>query len=319
MGTIKNTVELLPQSKAIMHLLRRLPDKHPKKGYLENQLHRKSAGERGESKLQKKFNEFYLEDDYAALWDIELKLDNWKTQFDGLILTKKCVIILDSKNVSDDLHYDKETDEFIKVNPAGNRLVLENPIYQLNKNIRFLTRWLQKKKIEIKVTGLIVYTANNCVFHSKPSGALLCKTYQMNDTLYKILQSYPQDSTSLKINKIKKVIEDNHSPYVRKPLCDLYQINYKDLIKGVYCEACNNYQMLRNKRNWICGDCNYKNPAAHHLALQEYFSLVNTSITNKDLCSFCILDSPATARRILVQYNFKTYGINKARTYELNE
>ena len=194
MTDIKETIGLLPQTQAIAHLIGRLPDNHPKKGYLENQLHRKTAGERGESRLQKKFMEFHLDEQYVALWDIGLKMGGWITQFDGLILTEKCVIILDSKNVSGDLHYHDKTDEFIRINTDGERLVLDNPAYQLKKNILFLETWFKNRRLDISVKGLVINTSNNCFFHSKPAGVLLCKTYQMNEYLYNMLRPFPQKS-----------------------------------------------------------------------------------------------------------------------------
>lgn len=302
-----------------MHFIGRLPDQHPQKEYLENQLHRKMAGERGESKLQKKFKEFHLDENFAALWDIGLEQGEWMTQFDGLVLTEKCVIILDSKNVSDDLHFDEKTGEFIRMNQKGQRLILENPVFQLNKNIRFLRQWFRNRKLDVPVKGLIVYTAANCIFHSKPTGALLCKTYQMNEYLYKILHSLPQDPAPLKINKIKRMLEANHKPFRRKPLCERYNIDYGDLQKGVYCAACKGYQVVRTKRNWVCRDCGMKNLAAHHFALQEYFSFVDSSITNKDLREFCLLESAAVANRILTKYDFVITGENKARRYHIKK
>lgn len=316
---IKEKIELLPHSQAIPHLIARLPAAHPQIEFLANQHHRKTAGERGESKLQKKFREFYLEEDYLALWDTGLKLGEWITQFDGLVVTEKCVIILESKNISDELHFDEKTGEFIKTNPKGQRLVLENPVFQLNKNIRFLEQWFKQQKLAVAVKGLIVFTAGNCLFHSKPTGAPLCKTYQMNDYLYKILQTLPQDSTPLKINKIKRLLEANHTPYVRKPLCETYQIAVDDLRKGVYCANCRGYQVMRHKRNWVCRDCNSKNAAAHHLALQEYFTFVDGSITNKELRAFCLLESEDIAKRILRQYDFVVSGETKARRYRIRE
>ncbi|WP_203332274.1 NERD domain-containing protein [Planococcus beigongshangi] len=319
MTIIKEKIELLPPALAIKFFMNRLPEEHPQRKYLENQHHRKTAGERGESKLQKQFREFYLEEEHIALWDIGLKLGEWQTQFDGLVVTEKCVVILESKNVSDDLYFNRETGEFIRINAKGERLVLQDPVYQLKKNIQFLTLWFKQFGLDVEVTGLIVYTAANCIFHSKPPGARLCKIYQMNAHLYDLLQSIPQDRTPLNINKIRRLLELNDSPYVRKPLCKTYQISYEDLRKGVYCADCHEYLMVRRHRNWICRKCSSKNTTAHHFALQEYFTFVNDSITNKELRNFCSLESANVANKILRQYDFVVSGDNKARRYRLKD
>lgn len=318
-ATIKESMELLPHGQAIHYFIARLPKTHDQREYLENQLHRKTAGERGEIKMRKKFQEFHLDENFAALWDIGLVDGDWKTQFDGLVITEKCIIILDSKNVSEDLHFDEKTGEFIRMNSKGQRLILDNPVFQLNKNIQFLKRWLGKRKIDVRVKGLIVYTANQCLFHSKPSGAPICKTYQMNDYLYNILRPLPPDPAPLKINKIKRLIEANHSPYVRRPLCETYKIAYGDLQKGVYCADCKGYQVARVKRNWVCSGCGAKNSSAHHFALQEYFSYVDDSLSNKEFREFCLLGSAAAANRILTKYDFIITGENKARRYHIKK
>ncbi|WP_033541898.1 nuclease-related domain-containing protein [Planococcus sp. CAU13] len=316
---IKEKIELLPAAQAIMHFISRLPENHPQRPYLENQLHRKTAGERGEERMQKKFIEFRPDCKFTVLWNIGLKMEGWITQFDGIVITEKGIIILDSKNVSDDLHFNNETDEFIRLNSKGERLILENPVYQLNKNILFLTEWFEERNLPLPVKGLIIYTSANCMFQSKPTGAPVCKTYQMNGYLYEILRSFPSDTAPLNINKIRKLIEKNHTPYRRKPLCQTYFINSAELRRGVLCPECKDYLMVRDKRSWICHDCQYKDATAHHLALQEYLTFIDTSITNKDFRSFCLLDSPAAARRILVQYDFFISGDHKSRQYRIKE
>ena len=123
----------------------------------------------------------------------------------------------------------------------------------------------------------------------------------------------------MKVNKIKRMIEANHAPYVRRPLCETYKIDYGVLKRGVHCPNCKGYRVVRSKRNWVCRDCHEKNTVAHHLALQEYFSIVDWTISNREFREFCLVESAATANRILVRYDFCVTGENKARRYQLKE
>lgn len=317
---IKAKLEMLSKVDALECLLKRLPPNHSKREYLEIQLYRASAGIRGESKMIKKFKEFYIEEEFLPVWNLNMKMGEWAVQVDGLLLTNRCAILLESKNISDEIHYDAATEEFYKKTiPAGEKITLENPVVQLNKHIRFLQRWFKAHKISLPVTGLIIFTANKCEFHAKPPGAFICKTYQMNEYLYRILEKYPHEVSSHKISKINKMIAANQVPFKKSPLCNFYHIDSKDVETGVYCRNCESFKMRRTNKSWICAECGFKDASAGRLAMQEYFSLIDTQLTNKQLREFCHIESPYTARRLLVQHNLVPTGDFKLRFYSLEK
>ena len=102
----------LSKAEALRAALRRLPINYPDRGFLEKELHNAEAGVRGEQRLQKKFIEFYMKEPYQILWNVSLSLGNWSVQMDGLLLTAHEAIVIESKNISGDLYFDHETDEF---------------------------------------------------------------------------------------------------------------------------------------------------------------------------------------------------------------
>ncbi|MBT2569990.1 NERD domain-containing protein [Planococcus sp. ISL-110] len=296
-------------------MLVRLSEQHPQRSFLERELHWTTAGKRGESRLQKKFNEFYLDEEFQILWDVSLKIANWPVQIDGLLLTERCAIIIESKNINGQLHFDEKTGEFFRINPVGEKTVMEDPRVQLNKNIRFLTQFFKMKKINLPVTGLIVFTAKDCEFASKPHGASICKTYQMIEFLLKILQAFPHEAEQIKLSKIKKMILTNQTPYKQSPLCTYYFIDPNDLRPGIFCRQCKSLSMQRDKRSWICSRCGTRDSSAHLLAIQEYFTFVEPEITNQKFREFCGLASPAVASRILAKLDLESSGAAKNRTY----
>ncbi|WP_236015526.1 nuclease-related domain-containing protein [Planococcus soli] len=300
-------------------LLARLSEHHPQRSFLERELHWTVAGKRGESRLQKKFNEFHLEEEFQILWDISLKIGTWSVQMDGLLLTERCAVIIESKNIHGQLHFDDKTGEFFRINPAGEKTVMEDPRVQLNKHIRFLTQFFKMKKINLPVSGLIVFTAKDCEFASKPQRASICKTYQMIEYLLKILQAFPHEAENRKLIKIKKMILANKSPYKQAPLCAYYFIDPKDLQPGVYCRHCKVHTMQRDKRSWICSKCRARDTSAHLLAIQEYFTFVEPEITNRKLREFCGFESRAVATRLLSQLNLRKVGDLKTCSYHLRE
>ncbi|WP_233569547.1 nuclease-related domain-containing protein [Planomicrobium sp. Y74] len=317
---INAKVEGLSKVEALESLLRRLPKNHPDREFLEIRLYRASAGMRGESKMINKFKEFYIEEDYQQVWDLNMEIGNWVVQMDGLLLTNRCAIILESKNISDEIHFDAANDEFYKKTfKEGNKITLENPVIQLKKHIRFLERWFKTHKINLPVTGLIIFTANNCDFHAKPPGAFICKTYQMNEYLYHILEKYPQEASSHKINRIKKMILANQIPFKKSPLSEFYHIDPKDIKTGIYCRDCKSFSMRRWHKTWQCSSCGFKDSGAAQFAVLEYFALISTRITNKQLRDFCHIESTHAARRILLNPNLIAAGDLKSRSYSLEK
>lgn len=314
----KTKLDLLPKTSAIESLLNRISTNHKQRDYLENQLHRAAAGIRGEGKMVRKFKEFSWEEHHMPVWDLNMKIGDWTVQIDGLLLTDRCAIVMDSKNVSGEIHYDAGTEEYYKKEvPSGEIFHLDNPVFQLKKHIDFIKMLFRIYNINLPVTGLIVYTANSCVFRAKPPGALICKTYQMNEYLYQILRASPQVAVSKPIQEIGKLIAANQVPFKKSPLSEHYRIELKDLKTGVYCNKCKTHGMQRIKKSWICASCGSKDSTADHLAVQEYFSLISDELTNKRFREFTGIESSDAARRVLSKYDLEITGERKMRIYRI--
>ena len=182
-----------------------------------------------------------------------------------------------------------------------------------------MQKWFARHQVNLPVTGLLVFTANNCVFHAKPAGALSCKTYQMNDYLHRILRDSPLTAVSHPLKDIEKLIAANQVPFKKSPLIEFYRINLRDLKTGVYCNKCQTHRMQRIKKSWICAACGHKDAAADHLAVQEYFSLIDRELTNRKFRAFSGVDGPAAVWRILAKYDLDVTGERKTRVYRVKK
>lgn len=317
MSSIKEKINLLSKSQSLTMLLDRLPEKHASRNFLERELYMEEAGQRGEKRMRHKFEEFYLEEEFLILWNVELKIGNWKVQMDGILLTSRTAIIIDSKNISGKIHFEKNTDEFYRIDDEGEKLVLDDPILQLEKHIYFLTSWFKLKQIDLPVDGLIVFTAKKCEFISKAHEAPICKTYQMNKRLYRILKKIPQKNSSYPLSDIKELLEFHRYPFTRIPLCKFYKLNALDLQTGVYCSKCDSRTMQRVKKNWHCRVCKHRDSDAHVLAMREYFSLIDYHVKNMEFREFCQIESVFTASRLLASFELKNEGGKRNRSYHL--
>ena len=315
----KEEMDLLPVDEALASLLGRLAHGCQKRKYLETEHRQISAGILGEARVQKRFAEFRWPNEFHILWDVGLAIDTWKAQMDGILLTERCAIIIESKNISGKLHFDETTGEFYRYDDDGMKTVMEDPRIQLNKNIRFLSEWFELKKIHLPVTGLVVFSARKCEFIVRPKSKNLCKAYQMPEYLLKILKAFPLEADPPKLSKIRKQIAGGNTPYLRTPLTDKYRLEASDIQNGIRCTACQVYGMERIKKSWQCPGCRHRDRQAHQFALREYFSLIDTHITNQAFREWCGVSSSSVAKRLLAQFDFDTSGESKAWKYSLKK
>ena len=268
----------------------------------------------GERRLEAKFKEFYIPEPFEVLWDAGLAIGDWRVQFDGLLLTGRCAVIIESKNISDELYFDAETGEFYRKNAAGGRQVFEHPAVQLNKNRYFLEQWFARRGIALPVDGLVVFTAKQCVFMTKPTLAEMCKLYQMPGRLLGILKKYPPVCDG-PFQKAVTRIPQQMVPYRRKPLREKYFIAVEEVRKGVYCVKCRSLGMRLTDRSWVCGSCGCREREIGARLVDEYFALVSDVLTNRGMREFYGIASRHVVTRILKKADLVSEGKRKDKIY----
>ncbi|GAA1380988.1 hypothetical protein GCM10009597_35040 [Peribacillus frigoritolerans] len=65
-------------------------------------------------------------------------------------------------------------------------------------------------------------------------------------------------------------------------------------------------------------NCQLSSKKAHIPALRDYFYLLSSTITNRQLRDFLSIASSSSATRILQSLNLTSSGVNKGRVYRLN-
>lgn len=297
-------------------LMERLPERHPQQEYLKKEFHRYEAGWQGEKRLHAKMVEFHWPEPYELLWDIGLRIGDWKVQIDGLLVTERCLIIISSKNISGKIHFNEATSEFYRFNNEGEKMVMDDPLVQLARHTRFLELWLEKRKIKHPpIEGMVVFTPRHCEFIAKPVGAHICKTYQAVEMVCGILESRAALADSPKPGRIRKVIESNLYPYERPPLCEYYRIDPRELKTGVKCVACQAIAVERLYKIWRCKDCGHRDPDALKKTLKEYLELVAREVDSREFRRFSGEGSRHTVFRVLSESGLVTTGSKKNRKY----
>ncbi|WP_240793479.1 nuclease-related domain-containing protein [Psychrobacillus vulpis] len=297
-------------------LLKRLPDVHKDLHYLREEIRKMEAGSRGENRILKKLAEVRLPGQIKIFSDVRLELGDWKVQIDCLLVTDRCCIILESKNFSDDLFIDTDSEEFYKIDKKGEEISLPNPYFQLMKHIRFIKAYFQKELPNWNVIGAVIMTAKSCRIRKKP---IHYPFYQLESMNEKVIQMYNQSNSpplsSKQLQTIEQVILTEQFTFSYPPLCEFYRISPTELIAGVECPYCGVLGMKRNGKTWTCPSCKKNARDAHIQTVQEYFWLIKNEITNKEFRDFCKLDSIYSASRMLKNMNLHAHKGGAWRYY----
>ncbi|MFC3211896.1 nuclease-related domain-containing protein [Planomicrobium okeanokoites] len=316
----KLQIGLLSETEALKRLLYRLPEQHAQRTFIEKEIYKSAAGKRGEERLEQKVAEFHVDGDYKFLRNVTLAIGDWKVQIDGLLLTDRGAIVIESKNISGKLLFDAANGEFSRTDRDGMRTVMNDPTSQLNKHVRFMDQFFKSQKIKLPVKGLVVFTSKECEFLTKPKSNYVCKTYQLVDYLLHIHQTLPMESTQINLLKISKLLQKHRAPYKRVPLCHQFLIDKADLRTGILCTQCKQHTLQKKKRvGWICSRCKTVDSDAFKLAVQEYFSLVDIELNNRRLREFCQISSVYVTSRLLGTMELEQNGALRNRVYQLKK
>ena len=278
------------------------------------------AGVRGEDRLVERLNELRLDGEFRVFSDVCLELDDWKVQIDCLVLTDRCCIVLESKNISGHLFFNEELDEFYK-EENGTETPISNPYFQLMRHIRFMKEFLRNTLPQMKVTGAVIMTAKSFRIMQKPTHYPI---YKLESMVERITQIYNSSGGSKSFSSedldgvVEKLLEEKRSAFEYPPLCEYYRIPTSEIRLGVECPGCGVLGMRRVHTTWRCIACGKNDRYAHISAVRDYFRIINKKITNKEFRRFCILDSKYSASRMLNSMDLIAHGSGPSRYFVEN-
>ncbi|GKW46751.1 nuclease-related domain-containing protein [Planococcus sp. NCCP-2050] len=300
--------------------IRRLPLYSQERIFLEKELFNTEAGIRGETRLRKKFVEFYSTEPYEILWNTSLTLGKWPVQIDGLLLTSKVALIMESKNISGELHFDNDTGEFYRIDSNGVKTVMDNPAIQVEKHIRFMQNWFAEKHIHLAVDGLLVFTAVQAELCTIPHAIHTCRHHQMIEFAFRILRGYSSSPQLHKqsLKEIKHMIENENTPFHQKPIAQQYSFHPLLFEQGIHCEACETLNVLRESGAWRCLKCGNKSKSAADEAVLDYFAIFGNQAKNEAIRQFLKIDDRHLVKRLLSKNSILKHGNKRHSKYSLD-
>ncbi len=302
-------------------LLRRIPNTHPKRPQIKENLAKRNSGYQGELSINYPLS-FLHEQDYFIFHDLRLNISDHYFQIDTLVICQKFILIIEVKNITGTLFFDQEFHQLIRTN-NGEEAVFPDPIIQLYRQMFQLKQWLNSKQIvkTIPIVPLVVISNPNAIIRTSPENKrineIVVNRYYLNSKIHQIEKAHRKDVlSSREIKKINKLLLKEHVA-LDVSILDQYGINSSEVLKGVICSACSHLPMMRVHGSWHCEHCQTDEKEAHIQALKDYFLLNGPQISNNSAREFLKISSPYLASRILRSMNLPFTGVTKSKTYNL--
>jgi len=302
-------------------LLRRLPDQHPKRPQIEEQLAKSLKGYNGEKSIDYFLSEL-LSNKYYIFYGLRLPKNKTNyAQIDVLILTKFYILIIEVKNISGEIKIDTELNQMIrKINDKIE--VYNDPFLQLERHKKTISTMLQSQNyLSLPIeTLLLISDPSTYIEFTKPSKELIRKTVRSTNLVSKIEsidEKYRLERLSIKdMNKLSRSFIKKHTP-LNPDVLSMFQIDKNEIQKGVHCPKCSFLPIhkKKNRNKWYCPKCNGEYQDAHLATLRDYALLISQSITNQECRDFLQITSSDGAYRILQSLNLEQAGEKKTRRY----
>ncbi|WP_059106036.1 nuclease-related domain-containing protein [Shouchella shacheensis] len=305
-------------------LLARLPEAHPKREEIREELFKRRSGYRGERTL-----DFILttmpptERRWHTFHDIRLQQKRYAFQIDTLLLSIHCIVLMEVKNFSGEVHFDSGSYQFTRTNNKGVQR-FSNPLFQVQRQQTQLEAWLDYHNFPpLPVISIVVFSSSHTIITTNQAAHAQAISVLHAEALPEKLREIESKFNKpwLSTNQASSLISlllNNHQELSSNCL-KRYQIHPADILTGVTCTACQRLKMQKSlkSKNWRCPHCGHHSKNAHIASLQDYALLIDPSISNSEARHFLEVDSQATARRMLTSLQLKVEGSYKNRRYLL--
>jgi hypothetical protein len=297
-------------------LLRRLAETHAIRADVEAKKEKLKAGFNGEKTINY-FLGLLPSKNYHIFHNIRLPAEQGFFEIDIYLLSPKCSFIIEGKNYSGTLYL--ERNQLIQEVNGGKR-VYENPIVQVNRHKILLKYWFEKNQLPFPpLEHFVCFSNTSSTINIAPdyveAEKRVCKAVDIIRKINEFERIYKKEVYDQKdIRKIKKSIISQHNPR-RMDLFKEYGIDKKDVPTGVQCPECPSIQMNYNHGCWECPKCHFRSRDAHLQAINDYFLIFGTTITNSEMREFLHLPSSRAATNLFSHLELPHTGNTKDRVY----
>lgn len=299
-------------------LIRNLPRDHPMLPKIRSELSTKMSGYYGEKSL-----DYHLgaldEEHYYFYPGLRLSNNGRNFQIDSLGATNFYLLVMEVKNLKGELEFDSAKGQLIqRIGETVN--VYDDPFAQVQNQRIQLMQWLKNHRFPPIPVECLVVLANTNALIKKVTGLSnnywkLCRCINAHEKISIIDNMYQTEYiTTQQRRKLMKMLLKNDTP-LEIDILSRFNIPSGDILPGVNCPNCDASPMVFIKGLWNCPVCLTKSKTAHFQKINDYFLIMNPSITNQQFREITGLDTRHKANRVLHSMNLPYQGTNRGRVY----
>lgn len=300
--------------------LRRIQKDHVKRPLAEDKARILRSGYYGEKNLNYFLN-LLPEKNYRIFHNIRLSTGTAYFQIDFLLISPKLMLILDSKNHSGTLIFEKK--QLIQITNDGEK-IYPNPISQVYRHKYLLKKFLESYQIPIIPIEyhVVITNPSTKVVISPGYEEAEKRVWKAEDLLIKMEAMEKIFNKELfdkrNILKTRKLILQNHTPE-RLNVLKMFGTNKSEILPGVQCPRCLSLPMeYKGGLRWECPTCQYISKTAFYQAIQDFFLIIKPSITHSELRHFLQIPNARLTTHILSLCDLPFSGKTKDRIYYQN-
>lgn len=289
-------------------LIIRLPNNHPKYEYINKKYHQLQAGFAGELYVDRLLHEISYPQGIRVLKDVSLEVNpHFQIQIDTLIISPNQIFLLEIKNYAGTVHFDELSGKTTKISYQGDVDKYDCIIHQLDRTTFGFQTWLQKQGISTSILPILVMANSQTDIPVFPETVSLKYAKQLPRFIRGLLSEEKQSLQS-QFASIAHTIESKQIKWPHIPACQRYEISPSELKKGVLCSTCHVPMARYRGHSWFCQVCRKKDPSALGKSIEDWFLLIDSTISNKQLRAFLKLKSSSAASVIFHGFKMQRHG-----------
>ncbi|WP_176140507.1 nuclease-related domain-containing protein [Halobacillus salinus] len=296
------------------YVLTRIPGNHPQVSKIEEKLGTHLSGYHGEASIQ--FHLQYLSDHHHTLYNLRLFDGVAHFQIDILLLFPTFALILEVKNRSGHLVFDRKAKQWTQIKEDGSRKGDHCPVEQAERQARLLNKWMKEHaSVNLPVYPLVVLSNSKCTLEFTVPEPRVIRAHSLFDTIQTI-KPKGKSVTKKQLFQLAHTLKDAHEELIPNVMKQ-FGLRSSDLIDGVGCPECGRYYMVRQGYNWFCRHCKHLSRTAHERSLVEYAYLISPWLTVNQAMLFLKIESRHVVRRLLLKSAVSRSGAGKGMRYYL--
>ncbi|TMW72223.1 nuclease-related domain-containing protein [Alteribacter natronophilus] len=311
-------------------LLRRLPDRHPRREDVLTQHRMYDSGHQGEVNTEFFINTADLPPFHVYHNPRIAYAPGSCVQIDTLLVSRQLAIILEIKNMGGrSLYFKGDSGQLIQEKWDDTKedyieKVYDDPVEQARRQKSKLHIWQRttgQPPIPIEHLAVMANTNPIIIFSEDyPDRHRVVKTSHLESRLQRILRANPGYTyTDAQLHALDNQILTAHTPFIPN-LLKKHKITCPELIRGVFCPACPSTLLIRQSRSWQCPRCHIRFRSAEvlHSALRDYCLLMGPVMTQASFRQFMNIPEAQTASNILKNLGLPSIGNTKGKKYDLS-